>query len=476
MTVESTATKARYAGNGTAREFPTGFAFAENTHVRAVLRRFGPDGYEDAPLALGADYTLSGAGTGEQGTLTYPVAGSALAAGETLTIYQDVPMTQQKSWSDLGVIDTAEIEKADDKLTRICLQLSEGLERCVKMPVAAEDAPADPETLLAAEKSALAARDEARTAREDARTAQTDAAMARTAAEHARDAAQQATTDTESVAADALLDLAAAGSTQAGRVASEGDAQVQRVEQAGDLTNVARTNLNNVFSESQYVGNDKKVGCLEPGGAPGTYLTHWTTGGGALAFNGMGHVYCGGKLALRANNENGLVELFGGNVVRANTDSAGLQLTQAHDRLDMKAGKISFQRNFGLLNADASGICDWHPVYAQPAGFARCMLMWDGYGSQINATSGNACTCLFIHPGPIGTGEYTWLLREGYVRNDWWRDNDGWQRNDTIYMGANGFPTNVKPAASGQYVQILGMAVEPNILEFSPAKTLIRLK
>lgn len=164
MTVESTTTKVRYAGNGTATAFPTGFAFAEDGHVRAVLRRPADGGHEDVALALGADYALAGAGTGDQGTLTYPVSGAPLAEGETLTIYQDVPLTQEKSWSDLGIIDTAEIEKADDKLTRICLQMNEALARCVMMSVAAEDAPADPEALLAAALAAQTASEEARAA------------------------------------------------------------------------------------------------------------------------------------------------------------------------------------------------------------------------------------------------------------------------------------------------------------------------
>ncbi|WP_461208556.1 phage tail protein [Desulfocurvus sp. DL9XJH121] len=168
MTVESTTTKVRYRGNGSATEFPTGFAFARDAHVRAVLRRPDVDGNEDLELALGEDYALSGAGGEGQGTLTYPLDGAPLAEGETLTIHQHVPMTQEKSWGNLDVIDTAEIEKADDKLTRICLQLGEALERCVKMPVTAEDDPADPEELLAAASTAQAAVARALAARDEA--------------------------------------------------------------------------------------------------------------------------------------------------------------------------------------------------------------------------------------------------------------------------------------------------------------------
>lgn len=221
MTVESTTTKARYEGNGAALDFPTGFSFAADAHVRAVLRRPSGDGYDDMPLTQGTDYTLEGAGTGSQGTLTYPVSGAPLAAGEFLTIYQDVPITQEKSWSDLGVIDTAEIEKADDKLTRVCLQLSESLERCVKMPVASGDAPADPEALLAAEVSTAAARDDAMAARSASQAAQAASEGARDDAAGYRDQCLAYSVDIQSV-----------GDTQVGRVAAEGDTQVVRMQDA----------------------------------------------------------------------------------------------------------------------------------------------------------------------------------------------------------------------------------------------------
>ncbi len=161
MTVVSQLMKVRYEGNGVSTEFPTQFAFMQDAHVRAVLRRPAPDtamGTEDLILDLGLDYTLTGAGDPGGGTL---VMAAAPAEGQTLTIHGDVPLTQERAWNNMDVIDTDEIEKSDDKLTRICLQLKEELGRCVKYSVAEPDQAQalEPAELLAARDAALAARD-----------------------------------------------------------------------------------------------------------------------------------------------------------------------------------------------------------------------------------------------------------------------------------------------------------------------------
>jgi len=161
VTVESQIIKARYEGNGVGREFPTQFAFLEDAHVRAVLRSPAPGapaGVQDALLELGRDYTLRGAGDPGGGTLDMA---APPAPGQTLTLYSDVPLTQERAWNNMDVIDTTEIEKAHDKLTRISLQLKEELGRCVKYAVADPEPgrAVEPAALLAARDTALAARD-----------------------------------------------------------------------------------------------------------------------------------------------------------------------------------------------------------------------------------------------------------------------------------------------------------------------------
>lgn len=203
MTVESTTTKARYAGNGQTTLFPVPFCFERDEHVRAVVRHAAPDnarGIEDVPLAQGTDYSLTGAGSGQPGTLVHPLSGEPLPEGATLTVYSEIPITQERAWNNLDAIDTAQIERADDKLTRICLQLGEQLERCVKLPMASPESetPIDPEELLTARSTALAARDGALAS---------EAAAARSAIEASENALNAATA---AVNAAALAESAAA--------------------------------------------------------------------------------------------------------------------------------------------------------------------------------------------------------------------------------------------------------------------------
>jgi len=214
MTVESTEIKARYAGNGEATSFPVPFAFEEDEHVRAVVRSVAPEedsGVLDQELTLDEDYSLSGAGTGLPGTLTYPLDGSPLPEGDFLTVYSDVPLTQERAWDNLDAIDTTEIEKADDKLTRLCQQLKEELDRCVKLPVAAPepDEDIDPEELFAVRDAALAARDSALTseanAAANARETAEDALTAAAAAANAAVLAESAAASENSAAASAAL-------------------------------------------------------------------------------------------------------------------------------------------------------------------------------------------------------------------------------------------------------------------------------
>jgi hypothetical protein len=138
MAITSTTAKAAYAGNGSATAFPTTFKFLENEHVVCVLTN--TDG-EDTVLELDTDYAVAGAGNDEGGTVSFPAAGSTypiLAAGETLTVYREVPLTQETDWENSDEIDVEEIEAADDKLTMLCQQIDAKAGRAIKVPVSSE--------------------------------------------------------------------------------------------------------------------------------------------------------------------------------------------------------------------------------------------------------------------------------------------------------------------------------------------------
>ncbi len=138
MTVEMIPTKVRYVGNGVTTSFPTRFVFEEEEHVRVIMSRpvnSSLHDYTHTPLIQDKDYRLLGKGSVTGGTVVYPLAGTPLATGEVLHILSNIPITQEKIWGNIEAIDTREIEKANDKLTRICQQLAEAVSRCIQWPV-----------------------------------------------------------------------------------------------------------------------------------------------------------------------------------------------------------------------------------------------------------------------------------------------------------------------------------------------------
>ncbi|NJB66682.1 hypothetical protein GGQ74_000322 [Desulfobaculum xiamenense] len=211
MSVESTVGRTRYEGNGSATGFPVGFSFDDPAHVRVVLRRPSatvPGTMEDVDLVPDVDFLLTGDGAAGEGMVRYPRSGAPMPEGWTLTIVQNVPLTQERSWSNADAIDVREIEKADDKLTRICQQLKEEVGRCVKVAVTSDTAPADyldevrnaSGSAQASATDAWAARGEAVAARIAAQSASAEAVSARNAAGAHRTAAQAALAETKSVA------------------------------------------------------------------------------------------------------------------------------------------------------------------------------------------------------------------------------------------------------------------------------------
>ncbi len=135
MAITSQVNRVAYAGNGSATSFSTTFKFLDPEHVRCVFTTI--DG-EDVELVLDTDYTVTGEGEDAGGTVTFPAGASSfstLASGETLTIYREVPLTQETDWENSDEIDVEEVEAADDKLTMIAQQLSETLGRSIKVPV-----------------------------------------------------------------------------------------------------------------------------------------------------------------------------------------------------------------------------------------------------------------------------------------------------------------------------------------------------
>jgi hypothetical protein len=111
MTITSYDNRRSYAGNGSTVVFAFPPPFTTNTDV--VVQRQGADG-TITPLVLATDYTISGAGNPAGGTVITTVAP---AAGTTLIIYRDVPLTQPVTLLDGGPLPAATANGMFDRIT-----------------------------------------------------------------------------------------------------------------------------------------------------------------------------------------------------------------------------------------------------------------------------------------------------------------------------------------------------------------------
>lgn len=141
MTVETQVAKVSAAGNDVA----TVFSFSplvifesgdlQVTHVDS-------DGVETS-LAENTDYTVSVASYPGTGSITYPVSGTPLATGDKLVMKRVLPITQPTDLDNQGGYFPDTQEQALDRLTMICLQQQEEIDRSVKVPIGSATDPND---------------------------------------------------------------------------------------------------------------------------------------------------------------------------------------------------------------------------------------------------------------------------------------------------------------------------------------------
>lgn len=112
MTVSSSTSSASYTGNGTTTAFAVPFYFLQDDQILA--QRVDLTTGAATALVLGADYTLSGAGSTSGGTLTMTVAPTS---NQKLTVQRTVPLVQQTAYPDNGPFPASSHERALDYLT-----------------------------------------------------------------------------------------------------------------------------------------------------------------------------------------------------------------------------------------------------------------------------------------------------------------------------------------------------------------------
>lgn len=128
MTVASTTSKVSYAGDGATTTFTVPFYFLDQTHIKVTYRVNATA--TETVKTLTTDYTVSGAGVAAGGSITTT---SAPAAGITVVIQRNVPLTQETSYQPNDPFPAKTHEAALDKLTMETQQLNEAIARSIKL-------------------------------------------------------------------------------------------------------------------------------------------------------------------------------------------------------------------------------------------------------------------------------------------------------------------------------------------------------
>lgn len=135
MTVQNTATKNIYVGNGSTTEFPITFevneAHPEYIHV-----------YTGAAEAASVETTNFDVDLVAK-KVTYPKTGEPLAAGLKLIISRELPLTQSLNLINQGDYFAEDVEQAFDDNVMIAQQLHETLSRAVLMDISVDGASFD---------------------------------------------------------------------------------------------------------------------------------------------------------------------------------------------------------------------------------------------------------------------------------------------------------------------------------------------
>jgi len=127
MTVSTTENRKSYAGNGATTAFSFPYYFSANADLVVVLTTTVG---ALVTKTLTTDYTVTGAGVANGGTVTML---TAPATGESLVIYRDPQLTQEADFEDGDALPAATIEGAFDKLTTMVQRASDLVKRSLRL-------------------------------------------------------------------------------------------------------------------------------------------------------------------------------------------------------------------------------------------------------------------------------------------------------------------------------------------------------
>lgn len=129
MTISTTTSEIPYNGNGVTTEFTVPFRFLTNEDL--VVVSVSAAGVETTKV-LTTDYTITGAGDDEGGTVTMLVAP---ASNTRLIIYRDTDIVQETDYISGDPFPAETHERALDRLTMIAQEIGPRAGRSIRVPV-----------------------------------------------------------------------------------------------------------------------------------------------------------------------------------------------------------------------------------------------------------------------------------------------------------------------------------------------------
>lgn len=130
MTISTEASQVIFAGNGSTTVFTYSFIIPESTDVVLIYT----DTNGTSTTLNSAQYSITGLNNSNGGTVTYPLAGSAIASGTTLTLMRDVPYTQPTDFENQGGVYPDVVEIGMDYIVMQTQQLATNSTRYMRLP------------------------------------------------------------------------------------------------------------------------------------------------------------------------------------------------------------------------------------------------------------------------------------------------------------------------------------------------------
>ena len=131
MTTSATPPREQYATDGVTTAFTIHFPFFDDTDVNAI---FVDEDGDATTLVINTDFTVTG-GDGSGGVLTTAGALSPLADNGTLTIYREIPFTQESDYVEDDPLPADQLESDLDRAAMRDQQLQDGQNRALTFPV-----------------------------------------------------------------------------------------------------------------------------------------------------------------------------------------------------------------------------------------------------------------------------------------------------------------------------------------------------